>query len=141
MLAGVVTIYLSQAASYAITIEAEAGTRSTNARQVSDTSAAGGAAIKFDQPDEHPANVNVSIRDFAYSPATLTVKAGTTVTWTNYDNAPHDVVAKQSSPNAPDSNLLSKGESFSFTFNQPGTYEYLCTPHASFMQATVIVTP
>jgi amicyanin len=141
MIIGAVTVALSRAESYAVSAEAESGTRTANARLASDSTASGSTAVKFASPTQQPTTVEVDIVDFAYSPATLTVKAGTTVKWTNRDSAPHDVVARQSSPNAPDSNLLSKGETYSFTFNVPGTYEYFCTPHASFMDGTVVVTP
>lgn len=83
--------------------------------------------------------VAVEISNFAYSPTTLTVKVGTTVTWTNKDSARHDVAADKPSSDAPSSELLGRGESYSFTFNKAGTYSYHCTPHPN-MQAKVIVT-
>lgn len=83
--------------------------------------------------------VAVEISNFAYSPATLTVKVGTTVTWTNKDSARHDVAADDESSDAPSSELLGRGESYSFTFKKAGTYSYHCTPHPN-MQAKVIVT-
>ena len=81
----------------------------------------------------------VSISDFKYSPATITVKAGTKVTWTNNDSVQHDVAADKPSSDAPSSSLLGKGESFSFTFNKAGTYGYHCTPHP-YMRGKVVVT-
>lgn len=82
--------------------------------------------------------VEVEIKDSAYTPATIKVKAGTTVTWTNRDSIKHDVTADDKSDDAPMSELLAGGESYSFTFNKTGTYTYHCTPH-SFMKGTVIV--
>lgn len=82
--------------------------------------------------------VEVEIKDYAFTPATIKVKAGTTVTWTNKDTVQHDVVADKESDDAPKSKLLAKGESYSFTFNQVGTYGYHCSPHP-FMKGTVIV--
>jgi amicyanin len=66
------------------------------------------------------------------------VKVGTKVTWTNQDSVGHDVVADTESPDAPKSDLLRKGESYSFTFNKAGTYTYYCSPHP-YMKGTVIV--
>jgi plastocyanin len=79
----------------------------------------------------------VEITDFAFSPATIKVKKGTTVKWTNKDSVAHTVTAKDTSK-GPDSELLDQGESYSFTFNEVGTFEYFCKPHPN-MQAKVIV--
>lgn len=81
----------------------------------------------------------VAIRDFAYTPATITVKKGSTVTWTNNDAMQHDVMPDAESDDFMGSKLLSKGESYSFTFDTPGTYTYHCSPH-TYMKGTVIVT-
>ena len=82
-------------------------------------------------------NVAVAIRNFAYAPATLTIKRGTRVTWTNNDTAPHDVTSVTGTVlNSP---RLTTGQSFSYTFNQTGTFNYYCTIHPN-MRATVIVT-
>lgn len=84
-----------------------------------------------------PASVSVSIKNFAYDPATLTVKTGTKVTWTNNDNAPHTVTSD--SGKLLDSPTLSSGQSFSFTFTAVGTNSYYCAIHPT-MKAKVIVT-
>ena len=81
----------------------------------------------------------VAISGFAFSPASLTVKAGTTVTWTNKDSDAHTVTS-QGTGGPLGSAALSTGQSYSFTFTKPGTYAYLCTIHP-FMTATVTVTP
>jgi plastocyanin len=78
---------------------------------------------------------SVSIANFSFSPATLSVSVGTKVTWTNNDSVTHTVTADQG---AFDSSHLSPGSSFSFTFSKAGTYTYHCNIHAS-MKATVIV--
>lgn len=79
----------------------------------------------------------VAIESFAYSPATLTVKKGTTVTWTNKDSAPHTVTVDSGS--GPASGNMSKGDTYSFTFNDVGTFNYHCKIHPS-MTAKVVVT-
>jgi len=77
----------------------------------------------------------VEIGDSAFSPATLTIGVGDTVTWRNADDRPHTVT---SNDGAFDSGNLDEGQGFSFTFTEPGTYTYLCEYHSE-MQATIIV--
>ena len=77
----------------------------------------------------------VAIADFAFSPATLAIAAGDTVTWTNEDAVAHTAT---STTGAFDSGLLDQGESFSLTFTTPGTYDYLCTPHPSMTGRIVV---
>lgn len=78
----------------------------------------------------------VSIDNFTFNPATLTVKAGTTVTWTNRDDIPHGI---GSSGNAfTRSQALDTNDSYSFTFTTPGTYQYFCYIHPH-MVGTVVV--
>ena len=80
----------------------------------------------------------VTIQNFAFTPSSLTVPAGTTVTWTNMDSAPHTVIST-SSLNVLNSPTLHNGDSFTYTFSKAGTYSYDCTIHP-FMTGTVIVT-
>ena len=79
----------------------------------------------------------VEIKGFAFNPATITVSKGTTITWTQQDSAPHTVTTTDA-PVAFDSGSLSKGGTFSYTFDTSGTYEYYCSIHPS-MKAKVIV--
>jgi len=81
------------------------------------------------------ADVTVKIDNFTFEPETLTVKAGTTVTWTNQDDIPHTVVA---SGRAFKSKALDTDDKFSFTFTTPGSYEYFCSLHPH-MKAMVTV--
>lgn len=88
--------------------------------------------------ENQPASTNkVTISNFTYSPSDITVKKGTTVTWTNNDSVSHDVVGD--SDNELKSELLQNGQSYSFTFNEVGTFNYSCTPHPQ-MHGTVTVT-
>lgn len=77
----------------------------------------------------------VEIVEFLYEPEAITVAAGTEVTWTNADAAPHTATADDSSF---DTDTLDKGDSGSATFDEPGTYSYYCRFHA-FMKGTVEV--
>ena len=77
----------------------------------------------------------VTIKGFAFDPATVTIKAGETVTWTNQDSANHTVVADNGEFTSGD---LGNGATFSFKFDTAGTYAYHCSVHPS-MKATVVV--
>ncbi|MFF3666258.1 cupredoxin domain-containing protein [Microtetraspora malaysiensis] len=80
---------------------------------------------------------SVAIKNFAFHPAALTVKAGTTVTWTNQDPEPHTVTSQGQGPLR--SATLASGASYPYKFTTPGTYKYQCSIHP-FMTATVTVT-
>ncbi|MFH9006412.1 cupredoxin family copper-binding protein [Streptomyces afghaniensis] len=76
------------------------------------------------------ASYSVTMKGYAFSPASLSVPAGSTVTWTNQDTAPHDVKTT-SGPVSIHSPMLDKGQSWSFTFTTAGSYGYVCTVHAN----------
>ncbi|MBI1729807.1 cupredoxin family copper-binding protein [Candidatus Acetothermia bacterium] len=78
----------------------------------------------------------VQIVNFSFQPATVHIKAGMTVTWTQKDSTPHTVTS--SNPVGLDSQNLSQGQQYAYTFKTPGTYEYHCSIHPS-MHGTVIV--
>ena len=78
----------------------------------------------------------VGIDNFAFAPATLTVKAGSTVTWTNHDEEPHTVAATDGSFHSPG---MGTGATFSHTFPTAGTFDYVCSIHP-MMHGTVVVT-
>ena len=77
----------------------------------------------------------IVMKNFDFSPMMLTVKAGTTVTWKNLDGEPHTVVS-------PDgvfrSHALDQGDAFTFKFDKPGTFKYICSIHPK-MRAAIIV--
>ena len=81
------------------------------------------------------ANGSVTISDFTFSPGTITVNQGDTVTWVNNGPTPHSAT---SSNGAFDTGIFSKGQSRSHTFSEAGTFAYICTPHP-FMKGTVVV--
>jgi plastocyanin len=78
----------------------------------------------------------VSIDNFTFAPQQLTVKAGTTVTWTNKDDIPHGIAATGNAFNR--SKALDTDDSYSFTFATPGTYQYFCYIHPH-MTGTIVV--
>ena len=77
----------------------------------------------------------VSIDNFTFGPQTLTVKAGTTVTWTNKDDIPHTVAAVNKEFR---SKALDTDDAYTFTFTTPGTYAYFCSLHPH-MTGTIVV--
>jgi len=85
--------------------------------------------------DNAPAATEVNIDNFSFSPATITVKAGTAVAWTNRDDIPHTVVADDKSFK---SKVLDTGEKFTFTPTKPGTYPYFCSIHPKMTGKIVV---
>jgi plastocyanin len=82
--------------------------------------------------------VSVEIKDFAFEPKTVTIRLGQTVTWTNQDSAAHTVVGDGGIDSGIDSGDLSKGKSYSKTFDTEGTLDYHCSIHPQ-MKGQVIV--
>ncbi len=78
----------------------------------------------------------IDIKNYSFGTEPLTVEAGATIIFTNYDEMEHNAVANDGTFETP---LLAKGESYSITIDKPGTYDYVCTPHAKFMIGTIIV--
>lgn len=78
----------------------------------------------------------VRIANMAFSPATLTVPAGITVTWINRDGDEHSV--ESDGKGFPSSTLLNTGETYAYTFTKPGTYTYHCGVH-SYMTGKIVV--
>ena len=77
----------------------------------------------------------VHMHDFAFDPATVTIKARQSVKWINDDAIFHSATAADKSWN---SGELDQGRSYTHTFDKPGTYEYYCDDHA-YMKAKVVV--
>jgi plastocyanin len=108
-------------------------------------SAAGDGMAGMVMPAQRPAGANASaplaadavhIKNFAFSPAMITVRAGSTVVWTNDDSLQHDVTFGGGGIT---SMVLNENDTFSHTFPTAGTYHYICSIHP-FMHGTVIVT-
>ncbi|SVE31573.1 uncharacterized protein METZ01_LOCUS484427, partial [marine metagenome] len=86
-----------------------------------------------DQSTDH----SVNIQSMAFSPNTITIQVGDSITWTNQDSFSHTATST-SGPVSFDSGTLSNSATFTFTFTTPGTYQYKCNFHSS-MTATIIV--
>lgn len=88
-----------------------------------------------------PGPNEIWLQNISFNPATITINAGTTITWINKDNTIHTVTG--GTPGSPDgrfdSGNIGKGGTFTYTFNTKGTFKYYCKPHSSNMKGTVIV--
>jgi len=89
-----------------------------------------------DEQNTSGGKFQVKIDNFSFGPATLTVPAGTTVTWVNHDDVPHNIVSSEGKTLK--SPVLDTDQKFSYTFSQPGTYAYFCGIHPR-MTGKVIV--
>lgn len=85
--------------------------------------------------EEATEKAEVTIENYAFSPKTIKVKVGGTVTWTNNDSVAHTATGDSDEF---DTGLISQGQSKSVTFDEAGTFTYHCTPHPN-MKATVVV--
>ena len=83
------------------------------------------------------AEAKVTIDNFSFTPAEISISPGTTVTWENRDDIPH-TITDAANPRAFKSSPLDTGDTFTHVFKAPGTYHYFCSLHAH-MQGTVVV--
>jgi plastocyanin len=93
------------------------------------------AALSAPALADVPDSNRIVVKDFMFTPNSLTIKAGSSVTWANLDDEPHNVVS--------DAGLFRSGamdtnESFSFKFDKPGTYHFTCSIHPR-MVGTIVV--
>jgi plastocyanin len=109
---------------------------------VTRTVAAAAVALLFgagcggsDGSSEPVATTKVTMaKSYRFDPKTIEIEAGQTVTWTNDDNFTHTVQV-----DGEQDHEVGKGENVSITFDEPGTYDYVCTLHRRDMSGTVIV--
>ena len=100
--------------------------------------AAGASATLVGNPaTKAAAPAVIVIKDYAFSPANMTVEPGTTVTWVNEDETPHTITDKEKVFR---SAALDTNDRFSYTFTQPGEFTYYCTMHP-MMVGTIVVKP
>ena len=79
----------------------------------------------------------IKIDNFSFTPPTLAVPVRTTVTWTNHDDIPHNIVSSEQKFK---SKPLDTDDAYSFTFTEPGTYEYFCGLHPKMVGKVVVET-
>ena len=80
--------------------------------------------------------IQIAIKNFVFNPSTTEISKGTTVAWTNEDSAPHTITSVNGEEI--NSNTLSKGQTYSHTFNAEGEYEYYCKIHPN-MKGKIVV--
>ena len=98
---------------------------------------AGTRRIQAAGPGDPPSRgIEVKIDNFSFGPMTMTVAAGTTVTWTNNDDVPHTVVSEDKTTFK--SKALDTGEHFSYTFTKPGKYPYFCSVHPKMVAEVAV---
>jgi plastocyanin len=85
--------------------------------------------------ENQAATAAVKIDNFSFGPATLTIAVGTTVTWVNHDDIPHNVV---STDGLFKSKVMDTDEKFSFTFTKAGTFPYFCGIHPKMTGKVVV---
>ena len=97
---------------------------------------AGLAAGCGGEGDSTPVATNevTMVKSYRFDPERIVVQAGSTVTWTNDDNFTHTVQV-----DGQDDHEVGRSDSFSITFDEPGTYHYVCTLHRHDMEGEVIV--
>jgi plastocyanin len=113
-----------------------------------DSGNGGGGGANTEQPADQGGGgggggAEVGMKNIQFNPSDVTIKAGDTVTWTNEEGVAHDV-DKTSGPgpqfsSGPEGGMM-EGDHFAQTFDQPGTYEYVCRVHAPGMAGTIEVT-
>ncbi len=81
-------------------------------------------------------SIDIKMEGIKFEPDEVTIMTGTTIVWTNKDPVNHNVTAADGSFASGD---LGKGGTFSYTFEEPGTYEYVCTLHPPDMKGKVTV--
>jgi plastocyanin len=96
--------------------------------------AAGAALVVSLAAPTGATEIKVGIDNFTFNPKVVTVKAGTTVVWTNNDDIPHTVA----DPGKFKSKALDTGDSYSFTFVTPGSYDYFCSLHPQMTGRIVV---
>jgi plastocyanin len=141
VIAVVVLIVILAGAAYWLTNMNKSNNNTTNTpaptNMETDKDMDGDEVTPTDESNSQTQKTNeVTIQNFAFSPANITVKKGTKVTWTNQDSVGHTVTAD--SGDGPNSQLLNQGQSYTFTFDTVGTFKYHCQPHPK-MTGTVVV--
>ncbi len=95
----------------------------------------GVGVLFFLRTPQKSSDITVYIKNYAFTPSTLKLSKGQTVTWINQDIAKHTITDDKGSFNSP---FFGKNEKFSYTFTHSGTFSYHCEPHP-YMKGTVEV--
>ncbi len=112
------------------------GDDTTTGNAVADGPVATGKTVSVPATTSGSKTLHVKMESTKFVPDEVTVETGTTIIWVNEDTVKHNVTSSDGSFQSED---LVKGGAYSFTFREPGTYEYTCTLHPPGMKGTVIV--
>ncbi len=106
----------------------------------SDQSTSGTENGQDDTASQNGGEIQIEMRGLRFNPDMLTIKQGTTVRWVNEDSVVHTVVSgvRDNKSGLFDSGNMSSGATFSYTFNEKGTFDYFCEPHSG-MDGTIVV--
>jgi plastocyanin len=96
------------------------------------------AAAQSAAPAAASRESTISIHNFAFSPVETSIVAGTTVHWKNLDGEPHTIRAVDGSFK---SDAMDQDDSFTFKFDKPGTYRYVCSIHPQMIGTIVVKAP
>jgi len=122
--------------AFAVSAEDAIGAgRTTRQRTVTTDNTGHDAVLQKTAESAAKAGAKVSIANFTFTPAEITIAVGESVTWVNDDGAPHGL---EYSDGAKGTDLLLPGASFSRQFDRPGTYDYNCSVHP-YMTGRVVV--
>lgn len=136
--AGIVVVIVVIIAAIVVTLVLNSSHTGENSRTNTTGNSMGNMGMNGSGSGKAVATDTVTIANFAFSPADITVKKGTTVTWTNKDSAAHTVTETDGKA-GPASSDLPQGKSYSFTYDTVGTFAYHCSIHPD-MIGTVTVT-
>ncbi len=135
-------VWLVLLALSALVLLAACGGSTSSGSGATPTAATGNTPTATTASNGHAVTITTdSSGSFAFSPATLTIKVGTTVTWTNMPQAGHTVTSDdgKSFDSGISNPIAASGGTYSFTFPKAGTFPYHCQIHP-FMKATITVT-
>jgi plastocyanin len=132
----VVVLLLIGGIVYATTRHAAAPSSSTSQMNMPSMSPTQSSQSSSSNSTQSSTN-SVTIENFAFSPASITVKKGTTVTWTNKDGTAHTVV-ETDGKTGPKSGTLGNGQTYSFTYNTVGTFDYNCSIHPNMLGSVTV---
>lgn len=106
----------------------------------SDQSVPGAENGQDDAAAQNGDKIQIELRNLRFDPDMVTIKQGTTVTWINRDSVTHTVTSgtRNNGSGLFDSGNLNSGATFSYTFNEKGTFDYFCMPHSG-MDGTIVV--
>jgi amicyanin len=114
-----------------------AGCTEGTGRQAPGQGATNNGTSKMDRMASPEAAQQIKIDNFTFEPPTLTIAAGTKVTWVNRDDVPHTATST-AKPKSFDSGTLDTDQQFSHVFTKPGTYDYFCAVHPKMTGRIVV---